>query len=292
MLRKLIVPFTLTLAIAAAGAVPAIAAAGEPTPHQIYLATQAGQLAQAEQMVSEVLAAHPRSGKAHFIAAEVYARARDSGTARRELATAESLEPGLPFADPRSVAELRAELSGNGLQRRVPAYGMPVYGHPRSAVPWGLILLILVALVIVFTLVRRRAQAMAGYGRYPGGVPMSGMPPPGMGPVGPGGYPYGYGGGTGSGLMGGIATGLAVGAGVAAGEALTNRLLGGGAGGGEIPAANAGEFVEPPPANSDMGGADFGVSDGSSWDDGGGGGGGGADLGGGDFGSGGGDSWT
>ncbi|MGH8260982.1 MAG: hypothetical protein ACREUG_14980, partial [Steroidobacteraceae bacterium] len=245
------------------------------------------------------LAEHPKSGKAHYIAAEVYARAGDFTTARHELATAESLEPGLPFANARSVAQLRAQLSQGRTVRRVQyaPYGAPAATR-RSSVPWGLILVGLSIVVIVWSIARRRRQ-MAGYSQYPGqgypgqaypGQPM-GMPPGGVAPP-MGGYPYGYGGGSGSGLMGSLGTGLAVGAGVAAGEALVGKMLGGGQGG-IVPPANAGEIIEQPPqTNEDMGGADFGTS-GDSWDDGsGGGGGGGADFGtGGDFG-GGGDSWT
>jgi hypothetical protein len=73
----------------------------------------------------------------------------------------------------------------------------------------------------------------------------------------------------GSGILGGLASGLAVGAGIAAGEELVhgfeNRHDGSGA-----PIA---PDTNQPPANSDLGGPDFGISDpGGGWDDGGGGG--------------------
>jgi hypothetical protein len=90
--------------------------------------------------------------------------------------------------------------------------------------------------------------------------------------------------------MGNLATGLAVGAGVAAGEALVGRALGEHQGG-IIPNADAAGVTDPG-ANGDMGGSDFGMTDGGSWDDGGGGGGGGDAFGGGDMGGGGGGDWT
>jgi hypothetical protein len=72
-------------------------------------------------------------------------------------------------------------------------------------------------------------------------------------------------GGMGSGIIGGLATGAAIGAGMVAGEALMHHFTDG-----ERPQGN----VAPPPAGNfdalpnDMGGSDFGVSDGSSgWDD-------------------------
>jgi len=287
-LRKITVPLALLVGLAAAGLV--LAAGPDPTPHQIYEAAQAGQLGQAEQMLNQVLADHPRSGEAHWIAAEVYARAGDLARARAELATAQTLEPGLPFVRNRAaIGELESELS----RGRVVNAPYAPYGARQARLPWGLILVGLSVLVILWSVARRRRQLASGYPQYPGqpypGQPM-GMPPGGVVPP-MGGAPYGYGAGPGSGLMGSLGTGLAVGAGVAAGEALVGRVLGGGQGG-VIPPANAGEFVQPPPdVNSDMGGQDFGVS-GDSWDAGGGGG--GADFGtGGDFGGGdGGGDWT
>lgn len=288
-LRKITIPLALFVGLAAAGLV--LAAGPDPTPHQIYQAARAGQLGQAEQMLNQVLADHPRSGQAHWAAAEVYARAGDFPRARAELATAETLEPGLPFVRDRSeIGRLEAQISQGRSGPRGPytaAYG---HGARRSGLPWGLILVGLSAAVIIWSVARRRRLLAAGYGQYPGqpypGQPM-GMPPGGVVPP-MGGAPYGYGPGPGSGLMGSLGTGLAVGAGVAAGEALVGRVLGGGQGGGIVPPANAGEMIQPPPdVNGDMGGQDFGLS-GDSWD-----GGGGADFGsGGDFGGDGGGDWT
>jgi len=290
MLRKMS-PSFLLLAMLSLG--PVLAAPAAPTIHEIYAATQAGRLAQAEQMVTQVLQDYPNSAKAHYVAAQVYARAGDFATARRQFTVAESLAPGLPFAAPQSVAALRAELAQSHLLSRVqPPPGYAPYAsqaHASSHASWGLILVLLAGVVIVWALVRRRMQP-AVYPPYP--QPMGGVGPMGMGGgvVPP--YPYGGGPGAGPGLMSSLGTGLAVGAGVAAGEELVRHALGGGQGG-IIPPANAGEFVEPPQqANPDMGGQDFGVSsDDASWDDGSGGGGGDFGTGGDDFGGGGGD-WT
>ena len=49
----------------------------DPSAHQIFQAVSAGRLAEAQQMVDQVLRDHPRSGEAHFVAAEVYAREGD-----------------------------------------------------------------------------------------------------------------------------------------------------------------------------------------------------------------------
>lgn len=288
MLNKAFVASVLVVGLLASGA--AFAANTSPTPDQIYRAAQSGKLAQAEQMVGQVLQAHPHSGKAHYVAAEVYARAGAFATARHELAEAQALEPGLPFAQAQSVRALEAELAqGRFVQRaqRMPyaPYAASGTRHSRGAGSWGLLLLLVVGGVVVWAIVRRRRQAL--YGPYPGqlGMPQSGASPMGMGGgvVPP--YPYGYNGAPGSGgIMRGIGTGLAMGAGMAAGEALVDRMISGSPnGGGGLPAAQAEPADDPSQVNPDLGGNDFGLSDPGSWDDGG--------AGGADFGAGG-DDWT
>jgi hypothetical protein len=238
-------------------------AAADATPSQVYEAARSGRLGEAEQMIGQVLKDHPQSGEAHYVAAEVYARAGNYARARSELATADQLEPGLPFAKPASVSALRGELSAT----RVPQALTPVErARERGGLPWGGILLVLLGIGVVWMLIRRRVQA-SSYSGYPGqpGQPGFSGPAPGMGggPMYPG---PGYGGG-GSGLMGSLGTGLAIGAGVAAGEELVHHVLDGHQTGGVISNASADELGNAPPQNGDMGGQDFGVNDSSSWDD-------------------------
>jgi uncharacterized protein len=240
-------------------ALPALAA--DPSPAQVYQAARSGNLAAAQQMIAQVLRDHPRSGEAHYVAAEIDARAGNFGPARQELQTAESLEPGLPFASVRSVQELHAQLGEAPLTMLAPRTVRAGRSH------FGLFLILIGAAVVLWLMLRRRAVAM-GYPQYPGQYPggMGGMPPPGYGPGG------GYMPGGGSGIMGNVASGLALGAGVAAGEELVDHLLGGSSspgGTGFVPPAEASPAPDP---NSDMGGNDFGLNDPGSWDGGGGGG--------------------
>jgi hypothetical protein len=246
-----------------------VLAATDPTVHQIYEAASSGHLDQAQQMMDEVLRDHPTSAKAHYVQSELYAREGKLSLARAELARAEQLEPGLPKENPRSVAELKSEL---GLTRGA---DRPIGASRESAAhfPWGTVLVLALVVGVIWMLFRRRT-ASAQY-------PPSGVPPTSPGAYGPGGYGPGApaGGGIGSAVAGGLAGGLAAGAGIVAGEALAHRLVDGGhSSESPPPAADEGESKA---ANSDMGGADFGVDDPSSWDDGSGGGGGG-----------GGDDWT
>jgi len=256
----------LLLTIAAAAGAPAIAA-NDPTVQQIYQAAHAGRLDQAQQMMNQVLRDHPRSGKAHYVAAELYAKEGDAPRARMELGQAESIAPGLPFADAHAVRALKAQLT-------LTAHRATTRSAPAAhAFPWGAVLLIGILVSLVVVALRRRGQAAqpvtyAGAAYPPGGAPpygAAGMYGPGFGP---GAGPM-SGGGIGSGIVGGLASGLAVGAGVVAGERLVEHFLDGGQGGA---AAAPGQFADDAASNADMGGNDFGIADDpGSWDDSGGG---------------------
>ena len=260
-------------AVAVAHSSPASAEA-DPTVDQIHTAAAGGHLDQAQQMITQVLAAHPNSAKAHFVQAELYAREGKPALARSELTTAEELKPGLPFENPRAVQELKAQL-GLGTRTSGPAVLRTEPAQRRF--PVGTLLVLVGAAALLWMLFRRRSNdAQSNSGQYPANrAPGMGAAP---GTYGPGGYGAGpMGGGIGSGIAGGLASGLAVGAGVVAGEELAHHFLDGGRGGsgGVIPPAEAGESGFSGD-NADMGGADFGMNDpGSGWDDGGGGGGGG-----------------
>ena len=238
---------------------PALAA--DPTLHEVYQAAGAGNLKQAESMMDRVLHDHPNSAKAHFVESQLLAREGRLDSAKSELATAERLEPGLPFAKQESVRELKARINAPAPSASSFAPGVPAQSAPN--VPWGMLLLggLLVAAIVFFirSLKRQSVISSAGATAYGYG---GGMAQPygtgGMGPMNP---PSG---GMGSGILGGLATGAAVGAGVVAGEALMHRVLDGGQHGG-APLMDPVNY--PTQSDYDMGGSDFGIADGASWDD-------------------------
>jgi hypothetical protein len=247
---------------------PSFAQAADPTMNQVYEAARSGHIDQAQQMITQVLADHPKSAKAHYVQAELFAKEGKYSLARIELGNAERLNPGLSEFTPQSVQELKSQLGSNAGARA--AGGPRIVSIPaRSAphFPWGGLLVGLIAVFLLMMLFRRRTS----YNQYPVSGPGAGGAPTGYGA----GYgPAPMGGGMGSGIAGGLASGLAVGAGVVAGEELAHHFLDGGhRDGGVIPSADAAE----PDFNGDMGGSDFGANDAGSWDDGGGMGGGGDD---------------
>ena len=280
-------------AIAVLLACSVAAAQSEPTLNQIYETANSGKVEQAQVMMQQVLVAHPNSAKAHFVAAELSARQGKFSRAREDLATAEKLAPGLPFAKPEAVQSLRTQLAAkpgvatatSDARKKTPDLGLSAPASPASSFPWGIALALggaAVALVVFLT--RKKASAPVPSQPYPqrGSVSESGLSGPqtfgaatGAGPA-YGQPPYGQPSGSGIGgrMMGGLATGLAVGAGVVAAEAIGKNLMGrnerpehlADASTGASPANN--DF-QPLPGNSDLGGQNFGVSDAGSWDDGG-----------------------
>jgi uncharacterized protein len=283
MFKRIAAPLVLVTALACAG--PVLAAG--PTVDQVYQAASSGHLDQAQQLMNEVLRDHPNSAKAHYVEAEISARAANFPRAREELAKARQLDPSNSFAKPESLARLQRELARGSVYSAPAQYRPYVRQQERHVSFWPILLLIGAGVVIVWALARRRSPPQY----YPaGGVPPTGPVGGGYGGspgYGPAGYGPPMGGGLGSGIVGGLASGLAIGAGVAAGEELVHHWID--RDGNRVEGPPPPGYVPPPQDdNANMGGDDFGVSDGSSWDDSGGGSFGG-DSGGGD---GGGGDWT
>ena len=260
-------PFIVSLLATLILSFSTLALANEPSLHEVYQKIQAGQLAQADVMMKEVLQNHPNSAKAHYIMAELRLKEGRLEQARAELARAETLAPGLPFAQVDSVQKLRTQLaagskvSGSNLANN--AAPTSIFSSP---IFW-LLIVVLVGGVIYFMKQRKREQAKAaalGNGPQSGSAP---NPTGGPGPNGPGGpgSPNGPAGAPsngfgGSGLMGSLATGAALGAGMVAGQALASHLMGG-----EHGNRDSSGNIQPAQAGRDN--TDFGVRDVSTWDD-------------------------
>jgi hypothetical protein len=274
----LLAPVALMAAVVLA---PHAAFAAEPSIKDVYAAAQSGQVDKALDMMGLVLKAHPQSGKAHYVEAELLAKQRRYAEARTELATAEQLTPGLGFAKPAAVAALRQQLNGSGPVTSRPVEApVPAAAERSGGFSWFWAIVIGAGIFGVLALLRRRSAttvyppAGGGAGPVPYNPGGPGYGGPGAGGYGGPGYGAPQGGGLGSGIMGGLATGAAAGVGFAAGE----RLIDGMFGNHEQPHGGTSQPSQPQwdpsQSNQDMGGGDFGLSDDSSWDSGGGGGGG------------------
>ena len=257
-------------------------AQGEPTLDQVYQAAQAGRVEQALEMMQPVLKAHPGSAKAHFVEAELLARQGLAAQARDQLAQAERLAPGLPFAKAESVHNLQRALAAPQGSKAIDAGHRPAMGERAapasgSSMPWGVLLAVGGGALAAWVLMRlgrpAAAQSVAGAAGTPGPTAGQGWAVPGMNTsVQASGMPVqAASSGLGSQLAGGLATGLAVGAGVVAAESIGRSLFGGAAHAAPAPLQAPPSGYDPvfgnTVANPDMGGNDFGVNDAGSWDD-------------------------
>lgn len=267
----------------------------EPSLNQVYATAQAGKLDEAQVMIQQVLVSHPKSGKAHFVRAELYSRQGKMDLARESLASAEKYSPGLAFAKPEAVQALRAQLSARApanVAASPPArYDAPAANSapaPAASSSWGLPLLLAGGVIVAgYFIFRRKAQVpMAQQPSYANQGGLSGAQGFGMGggamqpgnPQQPGypqqgypqqGYPQQAGSGLGGRIMGGVATGLAVGAGVMAAQAIGKSLMGDHNENSAQSNKLGNSDYQPTASNQDMGGNNFGLNDSSSWDDGG-----------------------
>lgn len=234
-------------------------AATVPTIHQVYEAAHSGHLREAQAMMSQVLSAHPNSGKAHFVLAEILAAQQQFRRAAQELASARRLAPGLPFEKPQAVTGLTTRIQ-RGLYGDFSAAGTKRSGAGHS---WVVIALFGLCLVLLMVVIRamRKPQPVAGMGPATT-PPMYGSPFNNLqGPFTPM-TPYG------GGFMSNLKTGLGIGAGMAAGEALVNHFIDGnrpGVGPGMQDTMNPlGNDLN---AGNDLGGNDFGMNSDSGWGD-------------------------
>lgn len=260
-MRNAISGIVFAISILTAGAVFAVET---PTLHQVYEAAQAGRLDEAQGMIQQVLREHPDSAKAHFVDAEILAKAGHPAQAREALSAAERLEPGLPFAKPQAVQALKARVSATHMSQEP----MTTSQAAPGGFPWGMLLLLMGAIAVITLIMRAFAARNAPQSNYPSTYPS------GSGVPGSGGQPYPGGGyapmastapGMGSGIMSSLATGAALGAGMVAGEALVHHFIDGN--GNRVESNPAPSVADSRTSSDDMGGSDFGIADNSSWND-------------------------
>jgi len=176
----------LAVALLAAWSV-AVPAQDDPAMDQVHAAAVSGNLQQAQQLMNQVLRTHPGSARAHFLAAELYARLGNGSLARQELATARQLEPGLPFAKPEAVRALENGLPpGQDTRSRTTA-------DTDGASPWDVVLVVLAGVAVlwmsVWIALKRRGAATVAFPPYANSV----IPPPGAPGCGPQGFGPGFG---------------------------------------------------------------------------------------------------
>ena len=217
----------------------------EPSMQEVNQALKNGNIARADILMKEVLSAHPESAKAHFKYSEILAAEGRVAEAKSELAKAENIQPGLPFAKPEAVSALNRKLFKSQV-----AEEDRTASSPNPLLKWAGLALLVFFVVAVFKTFRRPAA--------PSGFTNNSLTPNGAAPQPANGPQTG---GLGSSIVGGLATGAAVGAGIVAGEMLMHKVLDG-----DHNNANTDVAHEPARDFSDISCNEFVDSDNSSWD--------------------------
>src|ERR1700676_3270838 len=115
-------------------------------------AAEAGRFDQAQQMMDQVLKDHPKSAKAHYVQAELYAKEGKTSLARAELAQAEEFDPGLTHENPRSVQALKSQLGLAPRTSQSPRV-IGVTSAPAAAhFPWGTVLILALVVGVLWML--------------------------------------------------------------------------------------------------------------------------------------------
>lgn len=96
---------------------------------------RAGRVEQAQEAVGEQLHLHPADARVHFVAAELRARQGERDPAREELAAAERLAPGLPFADAQAVQALHQAIDSTALAS---PFSVALPSPDHAGQPWKL----------------------------------------------------------------------------------------------------------------------------------------------------------
>ena len=275
----------LTLPVAAfAQADPASAQVHEPTIDEVYRAAESGRFSDADAMMARVLSAHPQSAKAHFVHAELLAKEGHRAAAKAEYVRADALEPGLPFAKPGAVENLRRTFdSVDGPTVTTPpsrSAAAPVAATSAASsigtpVKSGLALLLATAAFLIFRRQGHRSAGTAGASTVPQGFaaqasPATAYTPPYVTPTATPATAAPAGAGLGGALMSGAAMGLGA---VAVQQAVNYFGHREGMAAATTPApVQTSQPAFPndlgPETSDNLGGNDFGIADAGSWDDG------------------------
>jgi hypothetical protein len=228
MTKRFIAALALAIGSAAAWALP--------TTQEVETAVQQGHDAQAETMMSEVVAAKPDSAKAHYVYAEVLAHNGSFAKARQEATRARQLDPAIKFTSSEKFSAfeqlLQREQIPQARNDSTSASSAPILVQPTPASPgipgWVWVAgLAVIGFVLWRGLSRSRAAALGGLAGGPqsvgpaGGLPWGAGASAGMPAAGMPAYGSGIPSAPGSGMLG---TGLAVAGGVAGGMLLDEML--------------------------------------------------------------------
>ncbi|MHC1481357.1 DUF2076 family protein [Frateuria aurantia] len=251
-------------------------AQADVSPKMVQAAIQTGDYHKAEQELTQVIAQHPDSAKAHYVLAQVLAKEGNLEGARQQLNQASQIDPAIHFTSPERFNSFRAEINqamgelgghrSTGSTATGAGYGQSSTVAPRQAEHGhgsGLI----IGLIILLAVIALIWRAMARSNQARAAIPPQGYNNANYGYGQPPQPPYGPQGGAGGArsVMGQVAsTAAGVAGGMLAADAIEGMLHHGGEANAATPPAFGGNGGNDPLQNIGNSGIDMGNDD-SSW---------------------------
>jgi len=179
--KKWLLALALCLSAATASLAPTAAFAAPPSVNDVEAAIARGDMGQAQSMLDQVIAAHPKSARAHYLDAQVLERNRRYADALSHINTARSLDPSIGFTDRsrfEAVARRISAEAGQANSRQNQASvsttpsqnntamavapgvaAAPAVHHGPSTMLWIILLLVVVGIIVVIRWgMRKRSQ--------------------------------------------------------------------------------------------------------------------------------------
>jgi len=178
--KKWLLALALCFSAATASLAPTAAFAAAPSVNDVEAAIARGDMGQAQTMLDQVIAAHPKSARAQYLDAQVLERNHRYADALSHINTARSLDPSIGFTDRsrfeaverRIAAEAGQATSRQGQVSTSPTTSQntamavspgvaaaPAVHHGPSTMLWIILLLVVIGIVVVIRWgMRKRSQ--------------------------------------------------------------------------------------------------------------------------------------
>lgn len=165
--------FFASALIGAALCFSALASAASPTEQQVQAALSRGDYADAQQMLAQVVQAHPDSARAHYLYAQVLDRNGQAADAVAQLDLAHQADPAMKFTQPSRLAavekRIRADAAQAAQPRNLSSGTVPMQAaatsmmsapvrHGSSPLSWLAIIVVLAAVVAILVWGVRRSR--------------------------------------------------------------------------------------------------------------------------------------
>ena len=183
--QQCFVALAICLSAATASFAPTAAFAAGPSVNDVEAAIARGDMGQAQSMMDQVISAHPKSARAHYLDAQILERNHRYADALSHISTARTLDPSIGFTDRSRFEAVERRISteagqansrqGNAATSVTPsqntamavqpsAAALPAAHRGPSTMLWIILLLVVIAIVVVIRWSMRKRNDMDSSG--------------------------------------------------------------------------------------------------------------------------------